>query len=82
MIMNRDIHARLDRITARIYPGGEVEDMRAVDISVYGESAIDEIYQSEGPESLIELLSMPDLLEDEKEMIAGFLRRKGHKIKY
>lgn len=80
--MNKDIHARLDRITARIYPAGEVEDMRAVDISVYGESAIDEIYQSEGPESLIELLSMPDLLEDEKEMIAGFLRRKGHKIEY
>ena len=80
--MNRDVHARLDRITARIIPGREVEDMRAVDISVYGESAIDEIYQSEGPESLIELLSMPDLLEDEKEMIAGFLRRKGHKIEY
>lgn len=80
--MNRDVHARLDRITARIIPGGEVEDMRAVDISVYGESAIEEIYQSDGPESLVELLSMPDLLEDEKEMIAGFLRRKGHKIEY
>lgn len=71
----RENGRRLDRLERRIYGGAEIEDLRETNIAIYGLEAVEEIYNTEGRESLQELLNSSELRPDEIEMIADFLRR-------
>lgn len=74
-MMSNDPLVRLERLENRLSWGQEIEDLRAVDVELYGLEAVREIYKLEGPESLHELLKDPDLSEESKIIIADFLSR-------
>lgn len=69
-----EIMQRLERLEKRAGTMIETEDIRAADIMVYGLPVLQEIEQKEGRESLRELLTFPEIAEDVKSLIAGYLR--------
>ena len=79
--MKNNEKARLDRLERRLFPAGEIEDMRLVDIEVYGEDAVKEIIEQEGMESLMELFEAPDISLDCKEIIRTFIKKMERKKK-
>lgn len=74
--MTNDQIKRLERLEKGLFYNTEIEDLRAVDIEIYGLDAIREIYEEEGPESLIELLESQSLSEKAAAAITAFLSDK------
>lgn len=71
--------ARLDKLERRIGAGIEIEDLRTTDIVIYGPAALEEICQQEGLDSIREIADDPIFTEEERAMIAEFIRRRDHK---
>lgn len=69
-----DIRRRLTRLEHHYGVGAEIEDMRQVEIQIYGEKALGEIYQDEGIDSLKEIAEDSFFSEEEKAMIAAGVR--------
>ena len=74
----RQIESRLDKLERGLLWESELEDLRATDVILYGAEAMEEIYNTEGAESLRELLDDTELSDSEKNMISEFLERKGY----
>ena len=75
----REANARLDRLERRIGAGAEIEDLRTTDIVIYGPAALEDIYRQEGLDSIREIANNPIFTEEERDMIAEFIRRHDHK---
>ena len=75
-----DIKRRLARLEHHYFgEGGEIEDLRTTDIVIYGAEALEEIYQQEGLDSIREIADDPIYTDDERDMIAEFIRQRDRK---
>ena len=72
----REATARLDKLEHKIGAGIETEDLRTTDIVIYGASALEAIYQQEGLDSIKEIANDPIFTDDERDMIAEFIRQR------
>ena len=75
----REATARLDKLERKIGTGIETEDLRTTDVVIYGLGALEDIYQQEGLDSIREIADDPIFTEEERAMIAGFIRQHAHK---
>ena len=76
---NKEAAARLNKLERRIAAGTEIEDLRATDIVIYGAAALEDLYHQEGLDSIREILNDPIFTEEERDMIAEFIRQHDHK---
>lgn len=76
---NKEAAARLDKLERRIGAGTEIEDLRATDIVIYGTVALEDIFRQEGLDSIREIADDPIFTEEERDMIAEFIRQHAHK---
>lgn len=75
----REATARLDRLEHRIGAGVEIEDLRTTDIVIYGCTALEDIYRQEGLDSIREIANDPIFTDEERAMIAEYVRQHDHK---
>lgn len=72
----REASARLDKLEHKIGAGIETEDLRLTDIVIYGAVALEAIYQQEGLDSIREIAKDPIFTDEERDMIAEFIRQR------
>lgn len=76
---NSAIRKRIERLERLENIGAEIEDLRATDIVIYGTVALEDIFRQEGLDSIREIADDPIFTEEERDMIAEFIRQHAHK---